>query len=182
MNSGVLVNDLASWPISIGNTGSRYGTSIMSNNMRRLLLAAALLGLIAGVQASEFDEDIQQFKEDAKQVMREIKMAIDAIDLYRVPPAPRAAEEELVLTCRELEWAMTAAVSKSYSYNPSFYDDPVQGAGMWVGTMGGLYYNAYVTVLYGIYTDYKEDRRVISAEDRIAVLRHLKAEKRCYES
>ena len=150
--------------------------------MLRLLLAVALLGLTAGAQASEFEKNAEQFKEDVKQVMREIKVAIDAIDLYRVPQAPRAAEEELALTCRELERAMTSAVSQSYSYNPSFYDDPVQGAGIWVGTMGGIYYNAYATVLYGVYTDYKEDRRVISAEDRITVLRHLKAERRCYES
>lgn len=74
---------------------------------------------------------------------------------------------------------MTEAVSRSYSYNPSFYDDPVQAAGIWVGTM---YYPVYATVLYGVYSDYMDDRRVISAEDRIEVLRYLKAEKRCYES
>ncbi len=144
----------------------------MSNYRFRLLLAVLLLGSTVAVQASEFEQDV-------KQIIREVKAAFNSIDLYRVPQVPSAAAEELSLTCRELEWAMTTVVSNSYSYNPSFYDDPVQGAGIWVGTM---YYVAYATILYGVYTDYTEDRRVIAAEDRIAVLRHLKAEKRCFES
>ncbi len=153
----------------------------MNNRVWRWLLAGAVFGFMGMTQASEFKQ-AAEFKEDVKQVMREIKAAIDAIDLYRAPQAPRAADEELALTCRELEWSMTVAVSKSHSYTPSFYDDPIQGAGVWIGTIGGLYYYAYATVLYGVYVDYKEDRRIISAEDRIAVLRHLKAQKRCFES
>lgn len=151
----------------------------MSNTKLRVLLAGVLLSSMAPIQASEFEQNVQQFQEDVKYVVREIKAALQSIDLYRTPQVPSAAAEELTLTCRELEWAMTEAVSQSYSYNPAFSDDPVQAAGIWVGTM---YYPVYATVLYGVYTDYKEDHRVIDAEDRIKVLRYLKAEKRCYES
>jgi len=148
----------------------------MGSNMLRILVAVVMLGALGAVQADERESDFQR---DVKQVIREIKVALDSIDLYRVPQVPQAADEELTLTCRELEWAMAAVVPKTYSYRPSFYDDPVQGGGMWIGTM---YYPVYATALYGVYHDYKEDRRIISAEDRIEVLRRLKAEKRCYES
>lgn len=61
---------------------------MMSNTTLRLLLAVVLLALLAPVHASEFQKNVEGFKEKVKYVVHEIKVALQSIDLYRTPRFP----------------------------------------------------------------------------------------------
>lgn len=141
--------------------------------MQRVLIGAALClaGALPASQASEFNQQVSE-------VLDEAKAALDSVYIYRRPQALEGLEEDKALTCRELEQELASLTPKTYSYKPGFYDDPIQGTALWIGT---TYEEAYWFVLYGLYYDYQESRRIISAEDRIETLRRVKAQKRCFE-
>jgi len=101
-------------------------------------------------------------------------------DLYRTPAVPTPADSDRALNCLALEREITALTPKTYSYKPDFYSDPYQGAAIWIGTT--LFMPAYAISGYAGYLQYQENGRIISAEDRIEALRHLKAQQRCFES
>lgn len=101
-------------------------------------------------------------------------------ELYRTPVVPTPTEEDRTKSCYALEHEMAALVPKTYSYKPDFYNDPYQGAAVWIGTT--IFMPAYALSGYSGYRQYRENARIISAEERIALLRHLKAQNRCFES
>jgi hypothetical protein len=101
-------------------------------------------------------------------------------DLYRTPVVPTPSDEDRTKNCYALEHEMAALVPKTYSYKPDIYNDPYQGAAVWIGT--AIFMPAYALSGYSGYRQYTENARVISAEERMAVLRHLKAQNRCFES
>ncbi|WP_428606994.1 hypothetical protein [Sedimenticola sp.] len=101
-------------------------------------------------------------------------------ELYRTPSTQTASEGDQLKSCLALEQEMAALVPKTYSYKPDFYNDPYQGTSIWVGTT--LFMPAYALSGYAGYLQYKENGRIISAEERIEVLRRLKAQQHCFES
>ena len=127
---------------------------------------------------SEFNQQVAKALKQAKAALVAAKAAIDSVDVYRRPSVQEDSGEDRALTCRQLEQEMASLTPKTYGYKPGFYDDPIQGMGMWGGT---VYWPIYSVTWYGAYYDYQESRRIISAEDRIEILRRLKAEKRCFE-
>ncbi len=153
-----------------------------NTSIQRLLTGAAfcLAGVLPGAQASEFNQQASDALDQVKAALVSAKAALDSVDIYRRPrfPAPEGLNKDRTLSCRELEQEMVSLVPQTYSYKPGFFDDSLQGAALWLGSE---YKEAYWFVLYGLYFDYQESRRIIPAEDRIEVLRRLKAEKRCFE-
>ncbi|MCW8890790.1 MAG: hypothetical protein OQL20_09055 [Sedimenticola sp.] len=101
-------------------------------------------------------------------------------DLYRTPVVPTPSAEDRTKNCYALEQEMAAQVPKTYSYKPDFYNDPYQGASIWIGTT--LFMPVYALSAYSGFKQYGENARIITAEERIALLRHLKAQNRCFES
>lgn len=101
-------------------------------------------------------------------------------DLYRTPAIPQPTAAERAKNCYALEQEMTAQIPKTYSYKPDFYSDPYQGASIWIGTT--LFMPVYALSAYSGYKQYGENARIITAEERIALLRHLKAQNHCFET
>lgn len=104
----------------------------------------------------------------------------EQIDLYRTPTAPMPSPADRQKNCLALEQEIAALQPRTYSYKPGFYNDPYQGTSVWVGTT--LFMPAYALSGYLAYLQYQEDARIISAEERIEALRHLKARQHCFES
>lgn len=101
-------------------------------------------------------------------------------DLYQTPAAATATESDYALNCLALERELSELTPKTYSYKPGFYNDSYQGAAVWIGTT--LFLPAYAVSGYTGYLQYQENGRIISAEERIETLRHLKAQQHCFES
>ncbi|MCW8944964.1 MAG: hypothetical protein OQL27_09340 [Sedimenticola sp.] len=101
-------------------------------------------------------------------------------DLYRTPSIPMPSPADRAKNCYALEQEMTALVPKTYSYKPDFYNDAYQGASIWIGTT--LFMPVYALSAYSGFKQYGENARIISAEERIDLLRHLKAQNRCFET
>ena len=153
----------------------------ITNKSIRLALIGALFCLVgtpAMLQASEFDQQVTEALEQARAALVSAKAAIDSVDIYRRPHVPEGLRKDRALTCRQLEQEMVSHTPLTYRYKPGYFEDPIQGAALWVGP---VYEEAYLIFWYGLYYDYQESRRIISAEDRIETLRRLKAEKRCFE-
>ena len=102
-----------------------------------------------------------------------------AIQLFRTPTAPTIDSRDLALSCVQLEQEMVALTPLTYSYKPGFYDNPYQGGAVILGTIGSPYF--YLYSLYDYYLDYREEARVIPAQQRIETLRRLKADRHCFE-
>jgi hypothetical protein len=100
--------------------------------------------------------------------------------LYRTPSVPTPTDSDRAKTCLALEREITALVPQTYSYKPDFYSDPYQGAAIWIGTT--LFKEAYALSALAGFMQFRENGRMISAEERIEVLRHLKAQNRCFET
>ncbi|AKH22014.1 hypothetical protein AAY24_02820 [Sedimenticola thiotaurini] len=100
--------------------------------------------------------------------------------LYRTPAVPEPSRNEQILTCEALEREIAQLTPDTYSYQPGFYEDPYHGASIWIGTT--ILMPAYALSGYVEYLRYQERGRMISAEDRIEMLRRLKAQKHCFES
>ncbi len=101
-------------------------------------------------------------------------------DLYRTPAVPIPIAQDRALNCLALEQEIARLVPKTYSYKPDFYNDPYQGSAIWIGTT--LFMPAYALSGYVGYLQYRENGRIIPAEERIEVLRHLKAQHHCFET
>lgn len=100
--------------------------------------------------------------------------------LYRTPAVPEPTGREQTLSCNALEREIARLTPDTYSYQPGFYEDPYHGASIWIGTT--ILMPAYALSGYVEYLRYQERGRIISAEDRIEMLRRLKARKHCFES
>jgi hypothetical protein len=101
------------------------------------------------------------------------------VDLYRQPYVPRPTAYDQQKSCRQLELELRSLQPETYSYKPGFYEDPQQGAAIWVGTT--MFWPAYGVVVWSAMSEYEEQGRMINAENRIAELRQLKADRRCFE-
>lgn len=104
----------------------------------------------------------------------------EQVDLYRTPAVPTPSAADRQKNCIALEQEIAGLQPQTYSYKPGFYNDPYQGTSIWVGTT--LFMPAYALSGYLAYLQYQENARIISAEERIEVLRHLKARHHCFES
>ncbi len=129
------------------------GIPVMPTTLRSLLLCAALLAPATTPQA---------------------------VQLFRTPVTPQPSSRDLAMSCTELEREITALTPHTYSYKPGFYDNPYQGAALFLGTV----YNQafYLYPAYDYYLDYRERARIIPAENRIETLRRLKADRHCFDS
>ena len=101
-------------------------------------------------------------------------------DLYRLPVTPEPTTAQRMLSCGDLEREIARLQPLTYSYQPGFYEDPYQGAAVTIGTT--MFMPAYFASGFIAYLDFQEKGRIISAEEKIELLRRLKAEKRCFES
>ncbi len=98
---------------------------------------------------------------------------------YRAPVLPEFTPEDIAKSCIELEREIAAQVPLTYSYRPGFYEDPYVGAAIFVGTtMAPVAYALLLVPTYGTLSDRARNQ---PAEERIAILRRIKAEKHCFE-
>ena len=96
----------------------------------------------------------------------------------RRPPDLTLAVQDHDKTCLELELEIAGLVPLTYRRAPGFYQDPHNGAAAIVGATIAWPFHAYF--LLGYYQNYREDQRVAPLERRVAALRRVKAEKRCF--
>ncbi|MCB1857963.1 MAG: hypothetical protein KDI63_06815 [Gammaproteobacteria bacterium] len=106
--------------------------------------------------------------------------SLQAAQLFRTPVAATPLPQELAWDCFRLEQEIAALIPLTYSYKPSFYDNPYQGGAILLGTTVSPLAFAYP--VYDYYLDYREASRVIPAQDRIQQLQRLKADRHCFES
>ena len=105
---------------------------------------------------------------------------LQAEELFRQPvsPTPFPGEEEK--SCIELEREIAQLTPLTYSYKPGFYENPYQGAAVLAGTISAQVFYLYPAFDY--FLDYRESSRILPVQDKLERLRHLKAEKHCFES
>lgn len=98
--------------------------------------------------------------------------------LYPHPRSPLYHPGDRELTCDQLEAELSTLEPLTYSYKPGFYEDPAHGAAIWGSVLipPAVGYFAYSGV-----AEYYDQKRVMGAQQRIEVLRRLKAYRRCYE-
>jgi len=99
--------------------------------------------------------------------------------VYRTPVLPEFTPEDIAKSCIELEREIAAQVPLTYSYKPGFYEDPYVGTAIFVGTTMAPV--AYALLLVPAYGNFADRARNQPAEERIAILRRIKAEKHCFE-
>lgn len=128
-----------------------------------------LLFLVSTVMAGERDGAVE--RETAPRL---------PFTLYRTPAAPIAEARDRAKDCLALERELSEQMPLTYSYQPDFYNDPYQGASVWIGTT--LFTPAYALSAFSGLARFQENGRIISAQQRIEVLRHLKAQLRCFET
>ncbi len=107
--------------------------------------------------------------------------AVDFPDfgLYRsAKPLPKSSGD-MALTCADLDREISRLAPYTYNYRPAFDQDPYVGASLWVGTT--VFMPAYAFLGLRYIGDFQQDQRIQTASARIESLRHLKAEKFCYE-
>jgi len=95
-----------------------------------------------------------------------------------IHPQDEIDAADQALSCVELDAEISHLLPLTYNVNPAFYDDPANGVAIWSSVfwapaIGYLGYSGAV--------DYYDQRGVAEAEQRIAVLRELKAKRRCYQ-
>lgn len=102
------------------------------------------------------------------------------IQLFRTPASTDPLPSEKSSSCFELEREIASLTPMTYSYKPGFYQNPYQGASILLGTTISPWF--YLYPVYDYYLDYRENSRIIPAEERLARLRRLKADRHCFES
>lgn len=140
--------------------------------MVKASLALLLLPLVSVVSADNMEKETVSESESGS-LFKHFK-------LYRIPSSATPSASDRAKNCYALENEIAALVPQTYSYKPDFYNDPYQGASVWIGTT--LFMPAYALSVYSGIQQYGENTRIVSAEERIDVLRHLKAQNRCFES
>ena len=98
--------------------------------------------------------------------------------LYPHPPSPVYQAGDRELSCKQLEIELSTLEPLTYSYKPGFYTDPAHGVAIWGGVLASPVWSYFV---YSGLAEYYDRQRMIDARHRIAVLRRLKAYRRCYE-
>lgn len=105
---------------------------------------------------------------------------LQAVELFRQPVSPTPFPGEAEKNCIELERDISRLTPLTYSYKPGFYDNPYQGAAVLAGTVSTPAFYLYSAFDY--FLDYRENSRILPVQDKLERLRHLKAEKHCFES
>ncbi len=105
---------------------------------------------------------------------------LQAVQLFRTPVSPMPQGNDEAMSCSELEREITNLAPLTYSYKPGFYENPYEGGALLLGTTISQAF--YLYPVYDYYLDYREQARIIPAEDRLELLRRLKADKHCFES
>ncbi len=100
------------------------------------------------------------------------------VSLYPHPPSPIYQSGDQDLSCRQLEVELSALEPLTYSYKPGFYRDPAHGAAILVGMAEPIAWSYFI---YSGLAEYYDEKRMMDARHRIAVLRQLKAYRYCYE-
>lgn len=95
-----------------------------------------------------------------------------------IHPQDEIDASDQALSCVELDAEISRLLPLTYNVNPAFYDDPANGLAIW----GSVFWAPAIGYLgYSGAADYYDQRGVAEAEHRIAVLRELKAKRRCYQ-
>ncbi len=142
-----------------------------------LLMALALMAVRPSMAETAAKQETEKSGTTVSTPWGEIQLP--DVELYRQPYVPNPTAYDREKSCRMLEQELRSLQPKTYSYKPGFYEDPYQGAAIWVGST--MFWPAYGVLAWSAVTEYEENGRKISAEDRIEELRQLKAEKRCFE-
>lgn len=103
-----------------------------------------------------------------------------AVEMFRQPASPTPYPGEELMSCIELEQEMAQLTPLTYSYKPGFYENPYQGAAVMAGTLSAPVF--YLYAAYDYLLDYRESSRILPTQDRLERLRHLKAQKHCFEN
>ncbi|MES9856274.1 MAG: hypothetical protein ABW166_06700 [Sedimenticola sp.] len=103
-----------------------------------------------------------------------------AVDNGTLPDTIVYTDDDDEKTCGDLEQEMTHLAALTYARQPNFYEDPIRGAAIMVGTT--LFPLAYGVVGYQEFIGYEERNKITSTEQRIEQIRRLKAQRRCFES
>jgi hypothetical protein len=110
--------------------------------------------------------------------------------LYHIPKRLVTMPDDLKKSCVTLDNEIVELLPLTYSYVPGFFDDPYNGASIFVGTTNILDLNVtlkvqfpltYAFLVYYGYEKYKERERQVLVHNRIETLRRAKASKRCFE-
>lgn len=129
-----------------------------------------------------------------------VKEAIKAIptpNMYRAPQMLEVNMEDTKLSCIQLDNTIVALEPLTYRVVPGFYDgDIYQTVAFWAGTtnfhddklglpLATLPFDIplpYAYFGYVMYKRYEESERIYHVSHRIAQMRRVKAQKRCFES
>lgn len=103
----------------------------------------------------------------------------EEVRIYRQPRAPIPSRGDKDLSCAQLQQAINNLEPLTYSYKPGAYDDPLTG----IAALGGTLINPVLWVAGGVEFGgwMVENKRIQPTENRIEVLRRLKAERHCFE-
>lgn len=101
------------------------------------------------------------------------------VRIYRQPKAPIPGPKDKTLSCAQLQDAINRLEPLTYSYKPGAYDDPLTG----IAVLGATLVNPVFAVAGGVEFGgwMVENKRIQPTENRIEVLRRLKAERHCFE-
>ncbi len=146
---------------------------------KQAVVMLALTGLVAGAPPLRAESVLESFSEEQAEHATPIANPLEKIDLYRQPHVPQPTAADEAMSCLQLEHEIRALQPQTYSYKPGFYEDPTQGAAIWVGST--MFWPALGVVAWGGYYEYAEGGRKVTAENRLSELRLLKAEKHCFE-
>ena len=96
----------------------------------------------------------------------------------RLPPVPG----DDARSCAELDQEIVSLLPLTFPSRPGFYEDPINGASFWVGSVfSGWARASYGLLGYTAYRDHEDRTRIHSAQQEIEVLRRHKAHQHCYE-
>jgi hypothetical protein len=96
----------------------------------------------------------------------------------RANDATSMPQNELNLSCPELDDQLTELAPQTYSSTPGFYSDPHQGIAVWLGVSWSP---AWIYVGYsGLMEQYRQGR-ISDTHAEMEQLRLLKARRHCYE-
>lgn len=145
----------------------------------KLAVIPVLALLTTGTSSVLAESVLESFAEEQAEHTTPITNPLEKIDLYRQPHVPQPTAADEAMSCLQLEHEIRALQPQTYSYKPGFYEDSTQGAAIWVGST--MFWPVLGVVAWSGYYEYAEGGRKVSAENRLAELRQLKAEKHCFE-
>ena len=157
---------------------------------RNIIILVALFvwgqsGLSAGTESYEPDTDVNEteYSDEAYK-----QYPFPEIALYPKAEAPIPGPDDRNKTCVTLDNEITALQPLTKNTIPDFYDDPYNGAGIWLGTAGILVRTRvfevpiwYALPGYATYKRFEDADRIRDTNLRIDTLRRVKADKRCFE-